>query len=115
MLELSFEQTLREINSKSLVLLYLSMPDCGVCMAVKPRIEKLFTEKVTMLHLNGGEYPEIASQFLVLTAPVILVFFEGKEVHRQARFIDFKTLESVIDNYLNMDTSINYEDIFKEY
>ncbi len=113
MLELAFDQALEIINKEPLVLLYLSMPECSVCHGVKPQIEDRLAKKIPMLHLDGGEYPEIAGEFLVMTAPAVLVFYQGKEVHRQARFIDFEALERIIDNYRTMDSAKSYEDIFK--
>jgi thioredoxin-like negative regulator of GroEL len=65
-----------------------------------------------MLHLDANTYPEVASTFQVLTAPVILLFFEGKEVHRQARFIDFKKLEELVKNYQSINLSVSYDELF---
>ncbi|MFS0578868.1 hypothetical protein [Brevibacillus sp. 179-C9.3 HS] len=40
--------------------------------------------------------PFISGEFLVFTAPTILLFADGKEVFRQARFISFDELERVL-------------------
>ncbi|WP_207941242.1 hypothetical protein DOK78_001244 [Enterococcus sp. DIV2402] len=102
-----------QIASKQLVLLYLSMPNCSVCHAVKPQVEQLFkNSSLPMFHLDANTHPEVASTFQVLTAPVILLFFEGKEVHRQARFIDFKKLEELVKNYQSINLSVSYDELF---
>lgn len=115
MKNLSFEDTLAAIQTHPLTLLYISMPNCSVCHAVKPRVEKLFDETgLLMLALDAFEAPEVAGTFQVMTAPAILVFYQGKEVHRQARFIDFKSLETLIYNYQTIDEPANYTDLFKD-
>ena len=47
-----------------------------------------------------------------MTAPAILVFYQGKEVHRQARFIDFDRLQTIIQNYQAITEPTNYTDLF---
>ncbi|EOT29991.1 thioredoxin family protein [Enterococcus saccharolyticus] len=113
MKNITFTQTQEKIATGQLMLLYLSMPHCNVCHAVKPQVEKLFAgTSLQMFHLDAHDYPEVASTFQVLTAPVILVFFEGKEVHRQARFIDFQKLEQLVKNYQSMNLSVSYDELF---
>ena len=86
MKNLSLTDTLAIIEEGSLVLLYLSMPNCSVCHAVQPRIKQMFEDTdLPMLALDAFEVPEVAGTFQVMTAPAILVFYQGKEVHRQAR------------------------------
>ena len=36
---------------------------------------------------------EAVGQLNLYTAPVVILFYNGKEVHRQARFIDFLELD----------------------
>ncbi|MHC5268213.1 thioredoxin family protein [Enterococcus sp. LJL98] len=111
---LSFHETLNQINTQKLVLLSISMPNCSVCLSVKPRIEQLFKDSdVLLLSLDAAEAPEVAGTFQVMTAPAILVFYQGKEVHRQARFINFKQLNDLIQNYQAMNETISYPDVFQ--
>ena len=80
------------LQQSSVAVIYLSMPNCSVCHAVRPRLEELLTHyDIPALHLDAFETPEVASKFEVLTAPVVLIFHQGKEVFRQARFIDFRS------------------------
>lgn len=111
----SFEDTKRAIETTPLTLLYISMPNCSVCHAVKPRVEKMFNKtNLPMFALDAFEAPEVAGTFQVMTAPAVLVFYQGKEVHRQARFIDFKSLETLIQNYQAIEEPVNYTDLFIE-
>ncbi len=109
----TFENARQQIAREKLVLLYISMPRCSVCLAVKPRIEKLFAAELVQLQLDAAAYPEVAGTYQAMTAPVVLLFFNGKEVHRQARFIDFDKLAHVIGQYQAADTAISYEDLFQ--
>ncbi|HAQ1908401.1 TPA: thioredoxin family protein, partial [Enterococcus faecium] len=67
---------------------------------------------IPALHLDAFETPEVASKFEVLTAPVVLIFHQGKEVFRQARFIDFKKIRYLLDELTAEDDSLSYEEIF---
>ncbi|MGX7196527.1 thioredoxin family protein [Enterococcus olivae] len=109
----TFDNVQKQITKGHLLLLYVSMANCSVCHAVKPRIEKLFqNHSFPVLHLEAEHYPEVAGAFQVMTAPVILGFFNGKEIHRQARFIDFNKLEKSMENYQSLDLSVTYDDLF---
>ncbi|MCT9925466.1 thioredoxin family protein, partial [Enterococcus faecalis] len=68
---------------------------------------------IPALHLDALETPEVASKFEVLTAPVVLIFHQGKEVFRQARFIDFKKIRYLLDELTAEDDSLSYEEIFR--
>lgn len=111
----TFQAAQTAIQQEKLVLLYLSMPNCSVCHAVKPRVATLFHDAdFPVLHLDAADYPEVAGTFQVMTAPAILVFFQGKEVHRQARFIDFRKLVTTIEDYQAFDSTLSYEELFNK-
>ncbi|BDP58012.1 hypothetical protein EfmJHP36_24910 [Enterococcus faecium] len=74
--------------------------------------------------MNGfNPYPKIFSNQLPLiveknsligkTALVVLIFHQGKEVFRQARFIDFKKIRYLLDELTAEDDSLSYEEIFR--
>ncbi len=44
--------------------------------------------------------PEVSGEFLVFTVPTILVFYDGKEIIRQSRFIQFEKLNEDILKYI---------------
>lgn len=41
-----------------------------------------------------AEVPEAAGQLEVFSAPAVLLFYRGREYHRQAGFLDFARLEA---------------------
>ncbi len=46
--------------------------------------------------------PLLSGEYNVFTIPCILVFAEGKEIVRQARYIDLDKLNEQIDRYYNI-------------
>ncbi len=46
-----------------------------------------------------AELPELASHFYILTAPAILLFYQGKEVERFARFVPQATLTDILQKW----------------
>ncbi|WP_280738430.1 MULTISPECIES: thioredoxin family protein [unclassified Enterococcus] len=104
------------LSQQKVSLLYISMPNCSVCTAVKPRLEKLAVEKTIPLYqMDAAETPLVASVFQVLTAPAVLLFSYGKEQQRQARFIDFNKLSQLIDALQKADATLDYEDLFNSH
>lgn len=96
-----FETGLTQLQEAPLAIAYISMPNCSVCVSVKPQlIKRLGPTGIPLLHFDAAALPEVAGSFQVLTAPAILLYAQGKEVDRQARFIDFNRLETEVKNYL---------------
>lgn len=82
-------------------LLYIQAPDCGLCSimldkikAVAQHFEKLSSTRAELLVV-----PEVAAEYLVATAPTVLVFVEGKEVYRAGTFIDTMELGQVLEKW----------------
>ncbi|MCU6709118.1 thioredoxin family protein [Paenibacillus sp. J5C_2022] len=90
------------IEEHRLMLLLMKTEHCGVCEAIQAKVESL-VEEMPRAH-SGYVYvedvPELASEYLVLTAPVLLLFFEGREVHRFSRFVRLDELHSVLERYI---------------
>lgn len=114
----TLDELLTKIKENPLALIYLSQPACSVCLADKPRLNKLALEKhVPLYAVNVAEVPEAAGQFSALTAPVVLLYFQGDERHREARIIDFNRLAAIIDRYrtaLTKTETISYDDLFDQ-
>ena len=53
-------------------------------------------EKIILVKPNlsyADEMAEAVGQLNLYTVPVVILFYNGKEIHRQARFIDFSELD----------------------
>ena len=77
------------ITTQPLVSLYIKAPICGVCTVVAAQLDSALAEEgnVYAVKADIAEIPEMAGRFHVLTAPAWLLFYQGKEVERMARFI----------------------------
>ncbi|MGD8191899.1 thioredoxin family protein [Brevibacillus ginsengisoli] len=86
------------INHHKISLLFIKMAHCGVCDVVFAKTEELLKKypEINRIAASIEETPELAGEFLVFTAPTILLFAGGKEVLRQSRFVMFNELEDTL-------------------
>ena len=90
----SYRDLQRIISENESLLVYLTAPDCSVCHADMPRVERLVEEMdFPSVQIDIAEVPEAAGQLTVFTAPVTLLFYRGRAYHREARMIDFNMLK----------------------
>jgi len=87
-------ETLKENNP--FFLLYISQPLCGVCQDLLPKVKQMLKMigGIDFVYSNTEEAPEVAGQLSIFTIPGILVFLQGKETIREARYISLDTLEA---------------------
>lgn len=96
-------------------LVFISSQNCGVCHADEPKARELARKHaIYFYHLDIVEEPALAGYFEVLTVPALLVYHQGKEVARQARFIDFHALEKILLQLPKDPEAIDYQSLFKE-
>lgn len=83
------------IENNPLALIYISREQCSVCHAMKPQLENVLKEypDIQAAAVSADDIPEAASRFEVFTAPAVLLYIEGKERWRGARFIRREELE----------------------
>lgn len=82
-------------NAHPWVLCYLSRPDCGVCTALRPRIERMVASfpKVFAYYVDLDRYPIVAGQWSVFSIPAVLLFVDGREMLREARHFSMDDLQ----------------------
>lgn len=97
----SLDNLKQQLNQQPLSVLYISMPNCSVCHAVEPKVEKLISTlpSIKMTSIDASQIPDIAGEYSIFTAPVVLLFSYGKELYRQARFIQMDELEHQLKKY----------------
>ena len=89
----TFEDLMSTINNQKALLIYLSSPDCSVCHSDLPRVEEMVRRfSVPAVSVNVMHVPKAAGQLSVFTVPVVLLYYKGREYHREARIIDFAEL-----------------------
>lgn len=93
-----------KMETEKLLLLYISRPNCSVCHALLPQVEEMLKDfkSVKSIHADAEEIPEIAGEFSIFTVPVIIVFVDGKEMFRKARFVPIDELHSQISRLTEM-------------
>ena len=89
--DFNFEE---KIKNEEKFLLYIKSEGCSVCEADFPKVKEI-TDKNNYLsyYIQADEMAEAVGQLNLYTAPVVILFYNGKEIHRQARFIDFSELD----------------------
>ncbi|MFD2751521.1 thioredoxin family protein [Virgibacillus siamensis] len=87
------------MNKQPLSFLYITIPNCSVCHGLKPQVQELMEKypKIAMGSVNAQEVTEIAGMYSIFTAPVLLLFVDGKEFLREARIVHLDLLEEKID------------------
>ncbi|MBF7097400.1 thioredoxin family protein [Alkalibacter mobilis] len=86
------------IQSHPLVLLMISSSGCNVCDSILAQMTNFEREhsNVEFVMSKLDDMPNLSGEFVVFTVPTILVFFEGREILRMSRFIDWLKLDKVL-------------------
>ena len=93
------------IKENKFVLLYFSSDGCSICDDVLPRLKELLKEllkkhpKVVSAHVEIQNMPSVASIFGIFTIPAVIIYLEGKEIVKQARYINFLELKEKIQRF----------------
>lgn len=93
------------ISSEAAVAVYFSAPHCGVCHALRPKVEELLSNefpKIKFIHIEIDKSPTISGEYSVFSAPTLLVFFDGKEFLRKVRLMGIKELHDKIERPYTM-------------
>jgi len=100
----TLEQIEQQIKENDMVLFYFGMNTCGVCVDLLPKIDKMLEKypEIKSFEIDARNDLKLAAQFDVFTAPVIVVYIDGKEGIREARLISVPDLESKIKRYYDM-------------
>ncbi len=83
--------------------IFISREECGVCHALLPQVEELLRRfpEIQLGHIDAGLVEDIAGHLMVFTVPVLLLFVDGKEYIREARFVHMEMLEEKISKIYN--------------
>ncbi|WP_432358963.1 thioredoxin family protein [Sporosarcina sp. UB5] len=89
----SFEQWLDISANEQRLLLFVKTDHCSVCEGLYPQVAELMEEyPFPFYKVNAAQVPEMAGQLSLFTAPVVLLFYKGKETARFARFVQMDQL-----------------------
>lgn len=92
------------IHSNRFSFLFVSRKTCGVCHALLPQVEIMLQAfpEIKLAHLDADAVQEVAGTLMIFTVPVLLLYVDGKEYIREARFVHIELLQEKISKiYLN--------------
>ncbi|WP_232698831.1 thioredoxin family protein [Brevibacillus daliensis] len=92
------------LEQHAINLFVIKAEQCGVCEAVQAQLIPILENhpKINAISAYINDVPELSGKYLAFTAPVVLLFVEGKEVYRAARFIQMEELVHVIKQWEEM-------------
>ena len=94
----TMEEVEQFIENNQLAFLYVTQPHCSVCHGLFPQLVPILDRyrNIATAQIDATAVQEAAGQLSLFTAPVALLFVEGKEYLRKARFIPLHELEGEI-------------------
>lgn len=92
------------IDENEMLLIYFGSSTCGVCTDLKPKVKEVIKKypKVESVQVDVEKSIKISADYNIFTIPAILVFIEGKEVIREARYIGIQDIDSRISRYYDL-------------
>ena len=93
----------QRVFTEEIVLVLLKSKNCSVCDAVFVQYKTFLNElsNINKYYVSTEKVPTVSGEYLVFTAPTILLFINGKEVERQSRFISFEKFSTQIERYMS--------------
>lgn len=100
------KQNIKEtIQQEPAVLVYFKNDQCAPCMALRPKVEELLSEKYPKIKftiVDSVQNPQLNGEFQVFANPTLLVFFDGKEYIRKSKYVSIPELEAEISRLYGM-------------
>jgi thioredoxin-like negative regulator of GroEL len=95
----SIEEVDDFVNNHRLAFLYISRTNCSVCHALLPKIKEVMVDfpKIQLAFVNADHVPAIAGHLSIFTAPVMILYVDGKEVLREARFVHVEQFREKVE------------------
>jgi len=92
------------IETNRIALLYLTSESCSVCKVIYPLLVDLLNSYPNAKAASADikEHPFLAGEYSIFTIPCVLIFIEGKEIMRSARYINIKDIGEQINRYYNL-------------
>lgn len=85
-------------NNEEIKGLFIESKTCNVCHAVYPKVLNLFNEyNINLESLDIYYFNEISSILNVFSVPVLIIFYNNKEVFRMDRFFVIEDIKKFLD------------------
>ncbi|MCR4903017.1 MAG: thioredoxin family protein [Butyrivibrio sp.] len=92
------------VKESKILILQFGTSTCAPCAAIKEKIDIWSVDKkiVNSRYVSIEEYPEIAAEQGIFSAPTVLVFVEGKLTIREAGYFSLEEIFMRIERYSNI-------------
>lgn len=98
----NFSQFIAE--SKLPVLVEFGAEWCAPCKRLEPELQKLadhWQEKVVLAHINVDEEADIATQFMIMGVPTVILLKNGELMERVSGFKTLSALINIFGEYID--------------
>lgn len=84
--------------------LYVSSEECNVCKDLFPKVEELLKKypKIESRRMEINDVQGLAGHLSIFTIPAVILYIDGMEYLREARFISIEDLDRKIERYYTM-------------
>ncbi|WP_296533427.1 thioredoxin family protein [Rhodoferax sp.] len=99
---------IEHLKATQAVLLLFGGPQCGVCQAIKPKLERLMVQKypeIALVYIDCGESPDICAQHSVFSLPVVHFYIEGQLFLERGRSFSLLELGEEIERIYRLWTA----------
>lgn len=95
----SIEEINQFITNHPFAFLYISKTNCSVCHALLPKVKEIIENypKIQSAYINIDDIPSLAGHLSIFTAPVLILYVDGKEILREARFVHLDEFQKKVE------------------
>ena len=98
-------QQIEHLKTTQAVLLLFGGPQCGVCQAIKPKLELLMTQQhpeIVLVYVDCVNSPAVCAQHSVYSLPVVQFYIEGRLYLERGRSFSLVELSDQIKRIVLM-------------
>ena len=93
-------EELKQRKSAPALLILFGGAHCGVCQAIRPKLESLMTQHfpdIALAYVDCAQLPDSCAQHGVFTLPVVQLFIDGQLCLERARSFSLQELSAQIE------------------
>ena len=94
------DQQIEHLKATQAVLILFGGPQCGVCQAIKPKLENLMTQRhpeIALVYVDCVTSPALCAQHGVFMLPVVQFYIEGRVYLERGRSFSLVELSDQMD------------------